>query len=473
MSFPIIHSQRLRQGLQQAAWGAIGLYLLAMPVASVAVTGWNGHDLARALQLPLGLLCAAAWAANPGTVSSDVAWWGGMALVLALLAVTVASVPGMAGRELALLAGVGAIVAASAASPPKVASWVPWAWVPVAAMGLYAAIVLIIAMAVVAVGQTPSRIDLFVGYVNHRFFSHVLTASIPLLLVVSQLPRATRRLRLAARVVLVLCSSLMFASAGRGTLLAIAGAAALVGLVVRGRAIPALRALGGATAAGALLFLVVFVVAPWAVQGEPTGMADYAPNRLTSDQARGYLWQVAQGQIQAAPWLGVGPMHYAHLPNAKAAHPHNLALQLAAEWGTPLAALVLGAAGWALWCVLRRLRTPGLDPQRAAIGVPLALGGVAVLLDAQVSGNLVMPVSQVWSAVLFGGLLAWWRSDARAAAARPVPVRWLAVLVLVSQAWLVATVAPEVPNLAERLQQLQEAFPTERLQPRFWSVGRF
>jgi hypothetical protein len=456
--------------MQQAAWIAVALYLLAMPLVSASIAGWNGHDLARAAQLPLGLACAAAWVLNPGAMPRATAWGAGGALLLAGGSTLAADVPAMALRELALVAGLAAVVAAVAAGPRP--PW-RWAWVPVAALALYGAVLLLITVVVVAAGGTPSRVDLFVGYVNHRFFSHVLTAAMPLLLVVTQAPAASPRLRRAALATLVVCAALMFATAGRGTMLALAAAAVFVGVLVGRRALPALRTLAGATAAGALLFGLLFVAGPWLVQGAPAPLDDYGSARLSSDQARVYLWGEAWQQIRGSPWLGLGPMHYAHVPNAKAAHPHNLTLQLAAEWGLPLCLLALAAAAWGLARLLGRLRTAGLDAGAAAVGVPLAIGCIAVLLDAQVSGNLVMPVSQVWSAVLVGSTLAWWRAAGPRATPPRVPTRWLAGLALLAQVWLVLAVWPEVTDLARHLQQVQAAFPTERLQPRFWSVGRF
>jgi O-antigen ligase len=272
--------------------------------------------------------------------------------------------------------------------------------------------------------------------------------------------------------------ALLFASAGRGTAVALVAGTAVTWAAVGRTAWPVVRALAVACAAGLALFAVVFLWLPWLTSGGAGPMADYAVSRLGSDQARGYLWQVALDQIRAAPWLGIGPMHAAHWPNLKAAHPHNLYLQVAAEWGLPMALLLLAVIATAFARLGRCLRSATHD---VPVGVALAIGCVAVLVDGLVSGNFVMPVSQVWIAVLAGWTVAWCRANP-VAGARPGRAtgghsRWVgtatALLALVAHLWLAASIAPEVEDLAAHLSQSREAFPSERTQPRFWSHGRF
>jgi hypothetical protein len=169
-------------------------------------------------------------------------------------------------------------------------------------------------------------------------------------------------------------------------------------------------------------------------------------------------------------------MHYAHMPNAKAAHPHNLPLQLAAEWGLPFATLCAAGVGVALVGFMRRLSRLRPDAEALRTGTPLFLGCVAVLADGMVSGNFVMPVSQIWIAVLVGFSVAWCRAqggERLSPAGRPWHRRALLVALLMSQVWLLANTWPEASRLTEHLRRTMDSFTTERLQPRFWSVGRF
>ena len=74
------------------------------------------------------------------------------------------------------------------------------------------------------------------------------------------------------------------------------------------------------------------------------------------------IWANTLALIRAHPWVGVGfgEFNFAWTltpfpgrPIAFFDHAHNLPLHLAAELGLPLAALVLGLLGWALWCAWR------------------------------------------------------------------------------------------------------------------------
>ena len=115
--------------------------------------------------------------------------------------------------------------------------------------------------------------------------------------------------------------------------------------------------------------------------------------------------------------------------------------------------------------------------------VALCIGVLAVLLDSLVSGNVVMPVSQVWIAVLVGLFWAWlFPAAAPPASAQPLPLRrggwvWamrlLGLAAVLLQLWLGLQMLPEAAHIGEHIDAATRAFPTERQQPRFWSHGLF
>jgi hypothetical protein len=95
--------------------------------------------------------------------------------------------------------------------------------------------------------------------------------------------------------------------------------------------------------------------------------------------SRGRIWANTLSMIAAHPWRGVGTGAYnfdwsmgvyPDRPVAFFDHSHNLELQLAAESGIPLAVVVLGLFGWALWCGRSALTSS--DPRRA-LGARTAL----------------------------------------------------------------------------------------------------
>jgi O-antigen ligase len=455
------------------------LYLLLVPLLAVGARNLGGHDLARIAQVTLGGLCAMAWAAaalraaapGPRGLAGSAAL-----LVLALASVLHAASTAMALREMTLFLGMASIAAVVALTPGAARAS---AWTTSAASGLYAALVLSLATAALLSGAPLDRPALFVGYDNHRLFNHVQTAALPMALATActaELPRALRRL---AWLALVAGCALLFASAGRGTFVALLAAALVVWALVGPRAWHVVRALAVALTAGFLLFAVVFILLPWLSPVGVPAMADYAPGRITSDQARLYLWRLAWEQIASAPWLGIGPMHAAHWPNLKAAHPHNIYLQLAAEWGIPVLVATLAAGGAFVYRMVRAIGAAGASQSR--MGTALAIGCLAVAADGFVSGNFVMPVSQVWIAVLVGWALAWMRAarsaegeESRQALGASIwAARAIAAFALVMHLWLAWSIAPEVRDLEAHLERAREDFPSERTQPRFWSHGRF
>ena len=102
----------------------------------------------------------------------------------------------------------------------------------------------------------------------------------------------------------------------------------------------------------------------WAdLQGGPAIGAAARLGQADLSSSRFAIWREALALIHAQPWLGVGfgEFNFAwtltpfpNRPTEFFDHTHNLPLQLAAELGLPLAALVLGLLGWMLWQGWRR-----------------------------------------------------------------------------------------------------------------------
>ena len=117
------------------------------------------------------------------------------------------------------------------------------------------------------------------------------------------------------------------------------------------------------------------------------------------------LWRDAIEYIRHEPLLGIGPMNYACVgPPYRAGHPHNFALQFAAEWGLlatlGLIVVVLHVIR-ALWIALRT------EPDRyeTRLASMLATGLMAAALYALLSGVLIMPASQVMAILIAGWLM--------------------------------------------------------------------
>ena len=91
------------------------------------------------------------------------------------------------------------------------------------------------------------------------------------------------------------------------------------------------------------------------------------------------IWSNTLDLIKAHPWFGVGfgEFNFAwtltpfpHRPVAFFDHAHNLVLQFAVELGLPLAALVLGLLGWALFEATRNAIVAGRDQGAGGAAAP-------------------------------------------------------------------------------------------------------
>lgn len=461
---------------------AVYAFLVLVPAALGLWPEVMPYDGARMSQVALALACTVGLAVRSarGIYARPLRRMSvALALVagaLAIASVVHAAVPGFALREVAVIVGCLCIMATLAGVADRRDEFVP---VVVAASLLYVGVVWLLIVAVHLSGQALERAELFVGYDNYRFFNHVQTVALPLLAFGAFQSGLDRRWRIAAAVTLVGSYALLIATGGRATALALAAGLGVVVLLFGRAAWPLARATVLAAIAGALLYALAFVVLPVWTGATPDAAEAYHGARESSVHARYYLWYIALQQVARSPWLGVGPMHFAHEVNLKAAHPHNVYLQVAAEWGLPMLALLLVAAGLGLWRLVSAARQCS-DASIRLEGVVLLATWVAIAIDGAFSGNFVMPVSQVWIAFVGGWTVAWMRAARGDAEFAPLrhggglvlrAAPWFALLLL---AWLAWDIAPEVRDLPQHLQAQIERFPpAPRLSPRFWIHGWF
>ena len=315
--------------------------------------------------------------------------------------------------------------------------------------------------------------ELFTGFSNIRFFGHLQTMLLPFLLLPALWWVVSLRQRMLLSIVPVLWWMLVVASGTRGTWIAlIAGVLAVL-------------ACGGpagrrwikwqiaAFCCGLVCYAVFVLLVPYLLE-QPTFFL-HRTQDIISLSLRGIIWSDAIGFIREHPLFGIGPMHFAYYANAVAAHPHNMILQLMAEWGIPAALLftaVFAAGGLAFAGHVSHAINQGDDHERLVpIAMLAALTGAAA--QAMVDGVLVMPVSQTVLALLCGWALSMAQTTTQevhcaSGAARPV----LAITVLVAVSAVGWAVAPEIGRLAERQKTyLSSTIPEPPLLPRFWALG--
>jgi putative inorganic carbon (hco3(-)) transporter len=120
------------------------------------------------------------------------------------------------------------------------------------------------------------------------------------------------------------------------------------------------------------------------------------------------LWSFTlQNFILPHPFLGVGPLNFASIPNpVGVAHPHNVILKIAAEWGAPAALifcfiLIKAVIAWIKF-FRKSIQSPHLYLPKLLIQSSFMLILVGGFIDSLLSGNTVMPLSQLFLATLGG-----------------------------------------------------------------------
>lgn len=308
------------------------------------------------------------------------------------------------------------------------------------------------------------------GFSNPRFFGQVALWVLPLLVSAATFASQNIRVRVIIGAIAALWGALTLESGSRAALVSLMGAF----LVVAGfHHRTAARWLSAAIAVGAGSWFSWRIVFGSREGGGASGISRLADERVVETDrlifARDSL-RLANEQ----PVLGIGPEHYAHTPDTLYAHPHNALVQLAAEWGYPVAATVAFLALWGAlaWFSRRSLVQGGADPNLVAgLSAALTAGAVASLAD----GIIVMPISQVLLAAVLGWMMGMYPFDgvpAHATAQNRSPTV-LAGLVLISATAVTVGALPYALDPAAEVARFEDRSPDQLLAPRFWLVGRF
>jgi len=456
---------------------------LALAPLSLVLFDLRDHDGQRIVQLALLAVAAGAVAVHalsrrePDFASNRTAA-GAVAALGVLGAMSIASAAVL--RAALLEAGIALALATLAIGIGRAALRLTirrLLVVAVAASLLFAFAVAVRYGAAISADTAVLREHLLPAYSNYRFFNHVQTVTIPLLAAATLAGPA--RLRAWAAAALVAEFALLYFTGGRATMLALAAAAIAIAALFRRRAAPWLARLGAAALAGAVLYVVLF---DWVPQWRGLGRDFFSGDMIARSEVgvggpRRYLWALAWQYIRESPLVGIGPMHYAHRVNVEAAHPHNVYLQLAAEWGVPFALVAVGLAV-AGWVRLLRVAQTSADDAGRAIGIGLVAVGVTVAVDGMFSGNFVMPMSQLWIAFAIGLAIAYVRTaGAPATTSLPAPasphLRWAVVAMIVfGQIAIWQGVWPEILDVNAHVDRVRAQIVHNVVDnPRIWSHG--
>jgi putative inorganic carbon (hco3(-)) transporter len=263
-------------------------------------------------------------------------------------------------------------------------------------------------IAVLKTGEQPEPSQLIVGFDNYRFLNHVQTIALPMLgLMAARMPDRGRKLFWWG--VTALWWMLLFLSAGRGTFVGLIVAIAIAWSLLHKAAATWCRSMLLSGLAGLIAYLFFYAVIPMLRGLAPFGLFFATASRTIENPTSGrlQLWIRALEMVGEDPWLGAGPLHFAHYGSDLkiSASPHSWLLQIASEWGLPALLLLCGALTLSLlrlWQLRKVITAKDQDTLTAWL-----VTGTAILVNGLVSGLIVMPTSQLWIALYVGCAWGW------------------------------------------------------------------
>ena len=434
---------------------------------------FSGHDLQRTIQIVLALGALLYGLSAPSVQWVDRPTALGLVLVIALgmLSSALAHQPLWAFTEVALVVSCGVIALAFAAlrrhggeALDRVLLLVVVLLCLIKSVQYLHAVLLAFSS-----GQRTLDLDLLLsGFSNKRFYGQFQTFTLPLLALPLLVPKLPRSLRVGVFALLSVWWLIAISGGTRGTWLGMGAAGVL--LVVLG---PfgrrwVVRQLAAASV-GLLLYWLLFTVLAGYLGIETS--SDASDRLTTSLSGRAEIWWQAWHMIVERPWLGFGPMQFADIPNDVATHPHQAILQWASEWGVPSALCVAALAWRGGWATVRLLRERALSAQRSdLLRLCLFAALVGALTQAMVDGVIVMPISQLWLALVVGWLMALHIREVSPTAALPLAGSLWNVTSVLAVGLLIFVVVRDVPHIAQA-QQRYIGDTHNHLQPRFWAQG--
>ncbi|MCE8038892.1 O-antigen ligase family protein [Halomonas sp. MCCC 1A11062] len=305
---------------------------------------------------------------------------------------------------------------------------------------------------------------------NIRHFSDVAVGLMPLaLLYIVSRPRPSVIAAVLCFLPLSFWWYLLFLSEGRAGILSLALAMVIALALFRQSAYWPVTTLFGSSLAG---------LAGWwfvnPLRKTVEGKEVIFHRDITSDSNRFDLWRTAiEYSLENFPF-GIGPMQFAGDGRLSYAHAHNIIFNTAAEWGLPIALMLLALILYGCWKIYRRSRV--IPDQDQPVYACLVMAFVGVIVNVQFAGAHIFPLSSLVMALAIG-LVFGYRDSRQPLPERPVgPVPIQATLLwagmMLMMAYLLhAGMELYWLSLDSRLICMQE-IGRAYLYPRFWAQGR-
>lgn len=316
----------------------------------------------------------------------------------------------------------------------------------------------------ITIGETTLTGKDILYFSNKRFFNHTQTWTFPILLsaIVFFKKRFRGQFRTEVILLYVLTSIwwlLVFASGGRGTLIAVIASSILVLMIFKEEAAEFVKTCFSTLAAGLGGYLFFYIYLP--VKRE-------APLLRFTDNNRFDLWLNGLEIWTENPFFGVGPMHYAVLEGLpEEAHPHNFFIQFLSEWGIFSFIFLAGIIFLFARSIFRLNKSPKLNHSRSIVAIGMYVSMGAALIHSLVSGIMHTPMSQMWFVVILGWLLAWnYKKESRL-----FNKYILSTLLIVLIVTILVLTVPIIDDLSATYIDYLQKYPDSKLWPRFWGQG--
>ncbi len=312
---------------------------------------------------------------------------------------------------------------------------------------------------------------------NIRFFNHYQTWTLPLLGgALLSLPSDWLAVKVGLFGVLSLWWTLLFASVGQGTIVALGIAAIGVGIIFRRRALRWLSTQGGAVLIGWALHAILFTT----VSGTEPAIESVSGDQFSGDHSYRRLdfWAACLDMAHAHPWLGIGPMHFAWPPYqfTGPASPHSFPMRILAEWGIVSTSIMIGSFIWGGWQWVRqemRRASDTLGKSSSPVAIALVASVLAGTAHSMVSGLFVAPLSQVLLVVVGGWAWGRYEHSSGDSSLGTFSFRAQGVLgvLIIASIGVVGASLYDLTAAEERREAFVEAVDRNRFSPRYWTQG--
>ncbi|MDX1637847.1 MAG: O-antigen ligase family protein [Balneolaceae bacterium] len=310
------------------------------------------------------------------------------------------------------------------------------------------------------------------GFNHVRFFNHMQTWTLPLLVFAYQYFR--EKLIPGIRYLFLgfigTWWMLVFAADARGTMVASLISILFIGVVFREKSKKFLRIYFATTVVGLLLYYVLFYF--------PQSGGREILSRF-GDSGRLDVWLYSIQQIFNNPMFGLGPMHFSYMGNNPPwSTPHNIILQSAAEWGIPATLLAIYLVFSGFYKFVKQSLADRIfeNDSLVLLRITLVTSLLAALTHSMVSGIFNSSLSQLIMVIVVAMAIGdfYRHSDKnlfQKRKKRSAPSLLVTVMLVVNSIFVGFHVSQDIPHLDNRKREFFTRYNDYTLYPRFWHQG--